>query len=112
MDQRRQVKAATNNLVGGRSQTYTYDEMNRLATAQSQATSGNDCWGQSYAYDRYASIWQICTEDLVGGLLDCIWEHLIRAADTDSWRPICTEGVSSACSAMYLVSRHSKEVDS
>ena len=38
-----QVKSVTNNLNLGRSQSYTYDEMNRLATAQSQANSGNDC---------------------------------------------------------------------
>ena len=46
------VKSATNNLNNNRMQTYTYDEMNRLATAQSQATSGSDCWGMSYGYDR------------------------------------------------------------
>lgn len=30
--------------------------MDRLATAQSQATSGSDCWGLSYGYDRYANL--------------------------------------------------------
>src|SRR5215469_7172800 len=30
--------------------------MNRLASAQSQATSGADCWGDSYGYDRYGSL--------------------------------------------------------
>ena len=43
-------------LATGRSQTYTYDEMNRLATAQSQAASGPDCWGLQYGYDRYANL--------------------------------------------------------
>ena len=51
-----QVKSVTNNLATGRSQTYTYDEMNRLATAQSQAASGTDCWGLGYGYDRYANL--------------------------------------------------------
>ena len=51
-----QVKSVTNNLATGRSQTYTYEEMNRLATAQSQANSGNDCWGLSFGYDRYANL--------------------------------------------------------
>jgi hypothetical protein len=50
------VKSVTNNLSTGRSQSYTYDEMNRLATAQSAANSGNDCWGLSYGYDRYANL--------------------------------------------------------
>jgi RHS repeat-associated protein len=55
------VLSVTNNLTGqgGRSQTYTYDEMNRLATAQSQATTGGDCWGQSFGYDRYANLLSI-----------------------------------------------------
>jgi len=39
-----------NNLSGesGRTQDYTYDSLNRLLTAQSQATSGGDCWGQAF----------------------------------------------------------------
>src|SRR5208337_3856610 len=28
----------------------------RVSTAKSQATSGSDCWGQSFAYDRYANL--------------------------------------------------------
>jgi hypothetical protein len=41
--------------VQGNSYAYTYDELNRLATAQSQAASGGDCWGQSYGYDIWAN---------------------------------------------------------
>ncbi len=33
-----------------------YDTLDRLATAQSQATSGGDCWGQSFGYDCYANL--------------------------------------------------------
>jgi RHS repeat-associated protein len=40
----------------GRNQTYTYDPLNRISTAQSQATSGADCWGQRYGYDRWANL--------------------------------------------------------
>jgi RHS repeat-associated protein len=50
------VASLTNNLVSGRSQTFTYDELNRLKTAQSQANSGADCWGQSFGYDRYGNL--------------------------------------------------------
>ena len=51
------VKSVTNNLVAGRTQTYTYDEMNRLKTAQSQANSPDpNCWGLQYGYDRYANL--------------------------------------------------------
>jgi len=50
------VVSITNNLSTGRTQSFTYDELNRLKTAQSQATSGTHCWGQSYGYDRYGNL--------------------------------------------------------
>ena len=34
----------------------TYDWLSRLTTAKSQATSGGDCWEQSFGYDRYANL--------------------------------------------------------
>jgi RHS repeat-associated protein len=45
------VASITNNLASGRSQSFTYDWLNRITTAQSTATSGSDCWGQAYGYD-------------------------------------------------------------
>jgi RHS repeat-associated protein len=42
------IAAQTNNVTNGRTQNYTYDPLNRLLTAQTQATSGGDCWGQSF----------------------------------------------------------------
>jgi len=53
------VASITNTLHTGRSQSFTYDEINRLATAQSAATSGTDCWSEQYTYDRYANLSQI-----------------------------------------------------
>ena len=50
------VYSITNNLDTGRTQTFTYDELNRVSTAQSQATAGADCWGQSFGYDRYSNL--------------------------------------------------------
>jgi RHS repeat-associated protein len=50
------VTSITNVLANGRTQNFTYDELNRLATAQSYANSGADCWGQSYTYDRYGNL--------------------------------------------------------
>jgi RHS repeat-associated protein len=38
----------TNNVTSGRTQNYTYDPLNRLLTAQASASSGGDCWGQSF----------------------------------------------------------------
>ena len=53
------VSTVTNNLNTNRTETVTYDNLNRIATAQSQATSGTDCWGQSYGYDRYGNFLSI-----------------------------------------------------
>jgi RHS repeat-associated protein len=53
-----------NNLDNGRSVSTTYDPLNRLSSAQSQATSGADCWGQSFGYDRWGNLSSI-------GVLKC-----------------------------------------
>lgn len=50
------VSTVTNNWDTSRTQTFTYDNLNRVATGQSQATSGGNCWGQSFSYDRYANL--------------------------------------------------------
>jgi RHS repeat-associated protein len=50
------VNVETNGRDNGRSVTYAYDALNRVTAATSQATSGSDCWGQSFAYDRYANL--------------------------------------------------------
>jgi RHS repeat-associated protein len=53
------VEAITNNRDNGRNQSFSYDYLNRISTAQSQATSGADCWGQaipSGGYDRYGNL--------------------------------------------------------
>jgi RHS repeat-associated protein len=49
------VASVIDNLTSGRTQTFSYDTLNRLATAQTQATSGSVCWGQSFNYDRYGN---------------------------------------------------------
>ncbi|MCJ7501600.1 MAG: hypothetical protein MUP80_00880, partial [Acidobacteriia bacterium] len=53
------VSAVTNNRDTSRTQTFTYDNLDRLATGQSQATSGGNCWGHSFGYDRYANLTSI-----------------------------------------------------
>src|SRR5690348_6803159 len=46
----------TNNLTSGRTQTFTYDYLNRILTGQSSATSGTSCWGESFGYDMWANL--------------------------------------------------------
>lgn len=38
----------TNGVDSGRTQTYSYDNLNRVLTAQSSASSGADCWGLTF----------------------------------------------------------------
>jgi len=45
------VSTITNNRNTNRSQSFTYDSLNRIATGQSQAASGAECWGQNFGYD-------------------------------------------------------------
>ena len=40
--------------VGGETVNYTYDTLNRLATATATATGGN--WGESYSYDGWGNL--------------------------------------------------------
>lgn len=69
------VVSITNNLVTGRTQSFTYDHLNRIDTAQSQATSGADCWGLDYGYD--------------------IWANLLSAAVTKCTAPALSLSVSN-----------------
>jgi RHS repeat-associated protein len=50
------VASITNNRNTARSQSFTYDELNRVSTAQSQATSGTYAWGLSFTYDPWANL--------------------------------------------------------
>jgi RHS repeat-associated protein len=62
------VKTVVNALTSGRTQTFTYDNLNRWITAKSSATSGTYSWGQtvppysgdsSNGYDRYGNLMKI-----------------------------------------------------
>lgn len=50
------VASITNNLNTNRTQLFTYDNLDRVATAKTQGTTGNYCWGQSFGYDRYGNL--------------------------------------------------------
>src|SRR5262249_36451910 len=45
----------TNNVDNGRTQTFTYDPLNRILSATSSGTSGADCWGQVFGSDGNAA---------------------------------------------------------
>src|SRR4029077_12563104 len=56
--------AVTNNLTKNtpstdRSQGFTYDALNRIATAGTVSTSGANCWGEQYGYDAWGNLLSI-----------------------------------------------------
>jgi RHS repeat-associated protein len=53
------VYGITNNLDNTRSQTFTYDQLNRIATAQTTSTfstSPSHCWGEIYTVDAWGNL--------------------------------------------------------
>ena len=50
------VLTIQNNRDLDRTQSFIYDQLNRIATAQSSANSGGNCWGESFTYDIWANL--------------------------------------------------------
>jgi len=53
------VLGITNNRDTTRSQTFAYDQVNRVATAETTSDAGaspTNCWGESYGYDQWGNI--------------------------------------------------------
>jgi RHS repeat-associated protein len=68
----------TNNRVSDRSQTFSYDQLNRIATAQTTATHSSDpsvCWGQAFGYDSTGN-----------------WSNLLSISGISSAYTGCTQG--------------------
>jgi len=53
------VQQIANNLNSGRTENFTYDELNRVKTAATQATTGTSCWGQQFSYDAWSNLTSI-----------------------------------------------------
>jgi RHS repeat-associated protein len=50
------VYSITNNLDNTRSQTFTYDQVNRILSAGTTSISGQKCWGYQYSYDPWGNL--------------------------------------------------------
>jgi RHS repeat-associated protein len=50
------VYSITNNLNSARSQTFAYDQLNRILSAGTSATTGTYCWGYQFSYDPYGNL--------------------------------------------------------
>lgn len=53
------VMRITNNVSTTRSQMFSYDALNRLATAGTVNLSGTNCWDESYGYDPWGNLLNI-----------------------------------------------------
>lgn len=80
------VFSITNNLNTARTQSFTYDQVNRITSAGTFATTGPYCWGYQYAYDSTTPI-------------NAAWGNLTSQA---GWTPNyngCTQTVMAAVTA-------------
>src|SRR5712691_11005584 len=50
------VYKITNNLAAGRTQTFTYDQLNRITSAGTAITTGTACWGYQFSYDAWGNL--------------------------------------------------------
>jgi RHS repeat-associated protein len=50
------VVAITNNRDTTRSQAFTYDQVNRITTAQTPTPCASNCWSQTFTYDQWANL--------------------------------------------------------
>ena len=78
------ILSVTNNITVGRSQVYSYDLLNRLSSAKTQATSGSYAWGLSYSYDPWANLLSANTTQGTAPSL------CVVAAPTNQFSSTCT----------------------
>jgi RHS repeat-associated protein len=75
------VMGITNNRDTTRTQSFTYDQVNRIATGQTSSTTGGNCWGESYTLDQWANL---TTIGAVSGYTGCTQENLSVTATANN----------------------------
>lgn len=50
------VFSVINNLNANRTQSFTYDQVNRITSAGTSSTTGSYCWGYQYSYDAWGNL--------------------------------------------------------
>jgi RHS repeat-associated protein len=73
------VVGITNNRDTTRTQSFTYDQVNRILSGQTSATTGANCWGESYTLDEWANLTAIGALSSYSG---CTQESLSVSAST------------------------------
>ncbi len=75
------VMGITNNRDTTRSQSLSYDSLNRIATAKTSSTSGSNCWGETYTIDQWSNLTAI---GAVSGYTGCTQESLSVGATANN----------------------------
>ena len=64
-----EIATIADSLDAGRNQSFTYDSLSRITAGSSAATSGADCWGQTFTIDNVANLTNIALSKCSGGSL-------------------------------------------
>lgn len=72
------VTGVTNNRDNTRSQSFTYDSLNRILSAKTSSTSGANCWDEQFGYDPWGNFLSI---GRISGYI-CSNEELLSVAAT------------------------------
>lgn len=75
------VVGITNKRDSTRTQSFTYDPLNRIATAKTSATTGSNCWGETYTIDQWGNLTVI---GALSGYSGCTQENLSVSATTNN----------------------------
>jgi RHS repeat-associated protein len=67
------VMGITNNRDTTRTQSFSYDSLNRIITAKTSSTSGSNCWGETYTIDQWSNLTAI---GAVSGYTGCTQQSL------------------------------------
>lgn len=63
------ITGITNSVDSNETQDFSYDNLNRILSAATKATSGNDCWGQNFGPDAVANLTSISVTQCSAGSL-------------------------------------------
>jgi RHS repeat-associated protein len=91
------VMGITNSRDTTRTQSFTYDQLNRIAAAQTSSTTGANCWGETYTLDQWANLLSI---GAASGYTGCTQEGLSVSVGTNN--QLTSTGISYDASGNVL----------
>lgn len=111
------VAAITNNRDTTRSQLFSYDNLNRIATAKTTPTSGANCWDEQFGYDPWGNLLTIgrisgytCSnEELL--TISATTKNQISGYTYDSAGNLITIPGTGGSSYLYDAENHLKQVN-